>query len=179
MEANSSSPDPLFEELYRSHARLVKSTAMQILHNSADADDAVQMVFFRAWLHPLLLDEYCERWLTIVARNVARDLLRGRTRDRARKDEYFRVAATFDNACDPEAIALQHIESDALWQALSNLPAVQRRPLIATYYTGASHTLIAHTDSIPLGTVKTRIRSGISALRKGKRIFSYAGGTTN
>ena len=53
-----------------------------------------------------------------------------------------------------------------LTDALAGLPAEQRQLIEAAFFEGYTHSELAHRFELPLGTVKTRIRAGMSAMRK-------------
>jgi RNA polymerase sigma-70 factor (ECF subfamily) len=64
---------------------------------------------------------------------------------------------------DEEAVL---IERDAALRALSSLTSAERRLVVRAYFRGMTAREIAETDGIPLGTVKTRLRSAMIKVRK-------------
>jgi RNA polymerase sigma-70 factor (ECF subfamily) len=162
-------------ELYDRHSRLLFGVAMRILRSHADAEEVLQEVFVRVWTRA---DTYDERlgvpaaWLTRMARNRAIDRLRSR-RSRGEVDpgvsgetqpndlEANRPAA----APSPEALAQDAETGGALRRALVTLPPEQRMLIEAAFFEGYTHQELADRFSLPLGTVKTRIRTGIIAMR--------------
>src|SRR5205814_2088103 len=106
-------------------------------------------------------------WLCTLSRTRAIDLRRSRQRHSQREAmldvdelELFR-----DPGATPAAAALESDRKERVQRALFGLPREQRRAVEAAFFGGLSHTEIATTFGQPLGTVKTRIRSGLAALR--------------
>jgi len=128
------------------------------------AEEVAQETFVRAWRHAATYDVRRGRvssWLLTIARNLAIDRLRLRP-------------AT---PTDPDVIASQlelarHdalpdiVERDRLRRAAAALPAEQRRALVLAVFGGRTAREIAELDDVPLGTVKTRIRAAMAALRE-------------
>jgi RNA polymerase sigma-70 factor (ECF subfamily) len=106
-------------------------------------------------------------WITTLARTRAIDLRRQRVRHTSR--EAVIDGAEFELFRDPGetplGMAAAKDRADLVKNALSTLPAEQRRAVEAAYFGGLSHTEIAAAFGQPLGTVKTRIRSALVALR--------------
>jgi len=72
---------PAFEDIFRAHERFLWGLCYRMTGNAADADDLVQETFVRAWKQPpARTDEPWRPWLTRVAMNLSRDLLRRRRR---------------------------------------------------------------------------------------------------
>src|SRR4030095_12801932 len=70
---------PAFEDVFRAHERFLWGLCYRMTGNAADADDLVQETFVRAWKQPpARTDEPWRPWLTRVAMNLCRDLLRRR-----------------------------------------------------------------------------------------------------
>lgn len=161
-------------ELYDRHSRMLYGVALRILRTASDAEDVLQDVFVRVWTRA---DSYDERlgapgaWLTRIARNRAIDRLRSRAArgdtPRSSPDE---VAAaertTGSNQPSPEAAAAQSQTRDGIRGALATLPDEQRILIEAAFFEGFTHSELAERFGLALGTVKTRIRSGMLAMRQ-------------
>jgi RNA polymerase sigma-70 factor (ECF subfamily) len=65
--------------------------------------------------------------------------------------------------------ALMSLDRDAINRALQELPEEQRRPVVLAYFEGLTHVEISEKLSIPLGTVKSRMRLALDKLRAGLR----------
>jgi len=98
-------------------------------------------------------------WLSIMVRSRSLDRWRRKT---TRREDSVTAAA--------ELVASGNREGDpAAWAtrtALSDLPAEQREPLELAYWEGLSPTEVALRLNLPLGTVKTRMRTGLRKLRE-------------
>jgi RNA polymerase sigma-70 factor (ECF subfamily) len=163
-------------ELYDRHSRLAYSVVLRVLRNPTDAEDVLQETFVRVWTRA---DTYDGRlgspaaWLTRIARNRAIDRLRAR-RARSQVDAALPepkpddVPKTLRMTTEtPEELAQQSTRASVLRGALAKLPAAQRLLIEAAFFDGCTHQELADRFRLPLGTVKTRIRSGLLSLRGG------------
>ena len=159
-------------ELYDRHSGLLFGVIMRILRNRSDAEDTLQEVFARVWTRA---DTYDERlgcpaaWLTRMARNRAIDRLRARrTRgegDESPSAEPAREERVAGHALTPELLAQDTERTEKIRHALDALPEEQRVLIVAAFFEGYTHSELAARFQLPLGTVKTRIRSGMLAMR--------------
>ena len=101
--------------------------------------------------------------LTIVHRRSI-DLLRAR-QNRSARTRPFETAPEPVDAIDVEAAALASLDRDLLQDSLAQIPEDQRQVLDLAYFGGLSHREIADRLTLPVGTVKSRIRLGIGKLR--------------
>jgi RNA polymerase sigma factor (sigma-70 family) len=148
----------------RRFQRRVYGLAWTILRDADLADDAAQETFVRAWRHAAGYDPRRGRvaaWVLTIARNVAIDRSRTRRLAPADPDE---IASRLDVA-GPDAMP-DVGERDRVHRALAALPDEQRRALVLAVYAGRTAREIAEIDGVPLGTVKTRIRTAMSTLRE-------------
>lgn len=151
-----------FEEIYRRFARPILALARRRLSDPGKAEDATQETFVSIWRSAGSFRP--ERgtgsaWLFAVARNSIIDRARQRT-DATIEEAPEQVSAD----PGPSEIA----ESDWLaWEvhtALERLPEREQRVLSMAYFSGLSQSEIAERLDLPLGTVKTRTRSGLSRM---------------
>ena len=99
-------------------------------------------------------------WLAVISRNRAIDTLRRRRPESDIEDVVISVQP--DLALDAErARAMNKVRG-----TLQGMPAAQRSALEMAYFDGLSHSEIAEKTGEPLGTIKTRIRTGLLVLRK-------------
>jgi RNA polymerase sigma-70 factor (ECF subfamily) len=150
-----------FEALYETHQRLVYGVAMRMLDDASAAEDVVQSVFLALWNRP---DSFREgnftAWIGRVARNRCLDILRAR---KVRNEDAMAVDVAGDCALDDEIFA--RLDGDRVRAALASLPEEQRKPIEMGFFEGVTHDEIARRTGIPLGTIKTRIRTGLHKLR--------------
>jgi RNA polymerase sigma-70 factor (ECF subfamily) len=150
-----------FELLYQRYARPVFGLALRRLGDRPGAEDAGQETFTAVWRSARTYKP--ERgagaaWLYAVARNAIVDRARGRT------DLPGEIP---DSPADEPGPAERAEESYVSWRvhrALESLPQSERDVIELAYYGGLSQSEVADFLSIPLGTVKTRTRSGLGRL---------------
>jgi RNA polymerase sigma-70 factor, ECF subfamily len=150
-----------FGDLYTRYARAVLGLAMRRLGDRGRAEDAAQEAFASVWRAARTYRRDrgpVAPWLYAVARNAIAD------RGRARIEP---PAEPVDTAAD-EPGPPEHAEQSWLaWRvhrALETLPDNERAVLELAYWSGLSQSEISHKLGIPLGTVKTRTRSGLRRL---------------
>jgi RNA polymerase sigma-70 factor (ECF subfamily) len=150
-----------FESLYDMYHRLVYGVALRILGDGGAAEDVTQTVFLKVWNSPnLFRGGNFAAWIVRVTRNRALDVLRGR----AVRNETELPEALPENEAMEEA-AFARIDAERVRKALASLPPEQREPIELGFFGGITHEEIARRSDTPLGTIKTRIRSGLRKLR--------------
>ena len=134
--------------------------ACLILRDADRAEDAIQEAFVRAWREiPKLRDaDRFDAWLRRLVVNACYDESR-RVRRRA---EVSLVGIGERSVIDSSGA---QAESDSVERAFRQLPLDQRTVLVLQHYAGLSHSEIAETLGIPVGTVKSRVRYGVAAMR--------------
>jgi RNA polymerase sigma-70 factor (ECF subfamily) len=157
-------------ELYDELSPRVLGIAQQILHDRSAAEDVVVEVFSQVWRQADRYDPTkgtVPTWVGTMARTRAIDVRRRMQRHTRRESalEADDVRAILDPADSPWVAACDADRGQIVRRALDRLPREQRRALEAAFFGGLSHTEIADVLGAPLGTVKTRIRSGLCALR--------------
>ncbi len=162
-------------ELYDRHSRLLFGLILRIVRDRGDAEEILQEAFVRVWTRTEKFDAQMGGplpWIVRVARNCAIDRLRAR-RVRAAVHtpaiDFAAVEATAPAATaiqTPEAAVLDAERRRTLTDALAGLPAEQRQLIEAAFFEGYTHSELAQRFGLPLGTVKTRIRTGMTAMRQ-------------
>jgi RNA polymerase sigma-70 factor (ECF subfamily) len=140
---------------------------LRILHDRQEAEDVLQEVFLQVWRRAGDFNEARGRaftWLVTIARSRALDRLRS-AGSRARLAEAA-AQTPRDEAGDAELDAVKSEQGSIVRKALAELPEEQRRTLFLAYFEGLTQTEIAARLGDPLGTVKTRMRSGLIKLRE-------------
>jgi RNA polymerase sigma-70 factor (ECF subfamily) len=158
----SGNPDAAAAFVRRFQGR-VYGLAVTMLHDCDLADEVAQETFVRAWRHAATYDPRRGRvptWLLTIARNLAIDL--ASLRPVIPVDPEL-IAAELDLA---EYDTVPDIaERERLREAVAGLPDDQRRAIVLATYAGKTAREISELDRVPLGTVKTRIRSAMLKLR--------------
>jgi len=156
-----------FSQLYDRFSTLVFTLVMRMLRVRSDAEDLLQEVFVQVWRQAQSYSAERgspEAWIINIARSRAIDKIRS----------IRRMEKSFVLTDDPaRAESSDNVESSvaesearmAMNSALANLPETQRRVLELAYFDGLTQTEIANRLAEPLGTVKTRMRTGIQRLR--------------
>lgn len=159
------------ETFYDRYNRLVFSLVLRIIRVHEDAEDIVVDVFWQVWQQAGRYDNSRGKpvaWLLTIARTRAIDGLRSSNRQpthpaTAEKIEDRRMPEEKEMITDP---GVQAETRQAVREALRSLPEQQRIPLELAYFEGMSHAEIAESLQQPLGTMKDRIRTGMSHLKK-------------
>lgn len=154
-------------ELYDRHSRLLYSLALRILRDAGHAEDVLQEAFVLVWTRVQTYNPSLGApiaWLVRITRNRAIDRLRT-LGSRLRADGEA-VPATVIEGDTPEDQASLNERWRAASRALESLPPEQRLLVEDAYFLGLSHGELAERHGLPLGTVKTRIRTGMQALRQ-------------
>jgi RNA polymerase sigma-70 factor (ECF subfamily) len=164
--------------LYDRHGATCYGLALAIVHGASDADDVVASTFAQLWRTAARFDP--ERgsvaaWITTMTRTRALDLLRAQKRrsrlhERAAADDDAGFAVPVGGSGDAPDLDTERREiAVAVRASLATLPEAQRRAIELAFFGGLSHTDVAAALGQPLGTIKTRIRTGLLRLRESLR----------
>jgi RNA polymerase sigma-70 factor, ECF subfamily len=150
-------------ELYDRYSSIVYAVALRVLGDTMAAEDVLQEVFLQLWRNPGAFDAArgnLAAWLAVIARNRAIDALRRRKPETDIEDVIVSVAP------DLAANADRTRAAEKVRGVLQDMAPAQRAALEMAYFEGLTHSEIASKTGEPLGTIKTRIRAGLMALRK-------------
>jgi RNA polymerase sigma-70 factor, ECF subfamily len=150
-------------QLYDRYSSIVYSVALRVLGDTGTAEDVVQDVFMQLWRNPAAFDSSrgsLPAWLAVIARNRAIDAIRKRHPE----DDIAETIVSVEPDLVGEAERARAI--DKVRGTLGTMPAPQRDALELAFFEGLTHSEIAAKTGEPLGTIKTRIRAGLLALRK-------------
>jgi RNA polymerase sigma-70 factor (ECF subfamily) len=149
-----------FAALVTAASSRLYALACLILRDSDRAEDATQEAFVRAWREiPRLRDvDRFDAWLRRLVVNACYDEAR-----RVKRRAEVSLLSVGDRAMIDTSAATA--ESDRVERAFRQLPFDQRTVLVLQHYESLSHTEIAETLGIPVGTVKSRVRYGVAAMR--------------
>jgi RNA polymerase sigma-70 factor, ECF subfamily len=152
-------------DLYDRHSRLLFGLILRIIRDRSEAEEVLQEVFVQVWnkadTYNVALGSPAA-WLVRVARNRAIDRLRANA-VRIRAVESVPEPAPVES---PEKAAAATEQQRAIARALETLPPEQRVLIEQAYFLGLTQSELAEQFKLPLGTVKTRIRTGMMALRQ-------------
>jgi RNA polymerase sigma factor (sigma-70 family) len=149
----------------RRYQARVYGLALTVVNAPAVAEEVAQEAFLKAWRHAATYDPRRGRvstWLLTITHHAAVDAVRYRHEDPMDPDQLMAVLAPGDIPSEDDAET-----SMMLRQALAELPAEQRGPILMMAFQGLTAREIATRDEVPLGTVKTRVRRGLRRLRDG------------
>jgi len=149
--------------LFDRYSGIVYSVAFRVLQDSAQAEDVMQDIFIQIWKKPGAFVSgrgTLGAWLAVVARNRAIDALRRRRPTDSVEDVV--LAASTNLAVESERNVL--MEKVRIY--MHQLPPEQLKTVEMAYFEGLSHSEISEKTGDALGTVKTRIRLALIALRK-------------
>jgi RNA polymerase sigma-70 factor (ECF subfamily) len=154
-------------QLYDQTSRVLFALALRIVKNTADAEEVVHDAYCRAWRYAAGYDPHrgsVLSWLTLLTRSVAIDRLRslGRHTGATQLDEQAHVAPETKS---PEREVYSNERAARVRRAIRMLPPEQWKLIELAFFEGLTHTELAQRLSVPLGTVKTRIRAGLLRLR--------------
>jgi RNA polymerase sigma-70 factor, ECF subfamily len=155
-------------QLYDASTARVFGLAVRILRDRNAAEDAVVEVYAQAWRDASRFDAQrgnARTWLLTMARTRAIDILRSRRREPS--SEPLEAAGEVHSAGPgPEDQSSELQRRNYVRAALENLHPEQREAIELAYFSDLSHSQIASKLGQPLGTIKSRIRSGMMVLRE-------------
>jgi RNA polymerase sigma-70 factor (ECF subfamily) len=154
-------------ELYERYRARALAIALRVTNNRAMAEEIVQESFLSIWRHagtynPLL--GAVRPWIFAIVQNAAIDSLR-HARDHSRQmplEEAWMSPSRTDVFLD----AYANVQRAQIWACLRQLPDEQRAAIERVYYSGESFVEISREMGIPIGTVKSRVRLGMTKLRR-------------
>lgn len=156
------------EELYDRYERAMFAFAYRMLNDRMTAEEAVQELFTRIWRSADRFDAFqgkLSTWMFTLLRNICIDLIRkkkSRTPEpEASVDELQILADTGQNT--EQQVEWKFI-GEEVRQALNELNPDQKQAVEAIYFEGLTQQEVAEKYSIPLGTVKSRVRLAMKQL---------------
>lgn len=166
VEAAATGDQAAFDLLFARHRTTVERAASRVLGDPAEAQDAVQLTFVKTWRAADRLDPARPfgPWVRTVARRVAIDLVRSRTR-RERVDRH-----DVEHEESAEISCALITERERVRRAVDQLPELEQQVVLLTYFGGLTHLEAAEWLGIPVGTVKSRSH------RAHRHLFHLLGG---
>lgn len=167
-----------FDRFYETAAPFVMGLACKLLADRMEAEDVCHDVLLAVITQPQRYDPArgsVEAWLAVLTKSRCLDRLRKRSRvvlEAATSELPDRMPA---NENDTERRALNRLEGEALRLAWQDLPVEQRQTLAAAYCDFRSQREVAESWQVPIGTIKSRVRYGLSHLRKSMERLGWTG----
>lgn len=156
-----------FEQLYRRTSAKLFGVCLRIFGNQSEAEEVLQDVYITIWNKAATYEAGRASpitWLVTVARNRSIDRLRGVGRTGlAPLDEAAEVA---DPSPGADAVLIAQGDDAALSHCINGLNPRDAGFIRASFLQGATYADLAMRDGLPLGTVKSRIRRALLALRQ-------------
>lgn len=167
LKAIAARDEAALAQLYDRYRVILFGLLMRILNNREEAEDVLQEVFLQVWRKAADFDENRGRpftWLVTLARSRGIDRLRTlASRERVAEAGAREVSEEISDAATD---ALKSEQRGLVSDALAKLPDEQKRPIMLAYFDGLTQSEIATRLGAPLGTVKTRMRTGMIRLRE-------------
>jgi RNA polymerase sigma-70 factor (ECF subfamily) len=154
-----------FAYLYDNYAGALLGIIQQIIPEKEIAADVLQDVFINIWKKIAFYDQAKGRlftWMLNISRNAAIDRLRSRSYQNSRKNQPLDENVNTGNSTP---VVMPQVNDTGLKKTVSKLKPDYRDLIELSYYQGFTHEEISKMLNLPLGTVKTRIRSALIQLR--------------
>jgi len=162
-------------ELYDQSSQLVYGVALRVLSNQADAEEVTIDVYNQVWRTAAGFEQTrgsVTAWLVMLARSRAIDRVRARSTRDKREEPMFERSDFASSESSPEESTEAGERTRRIRQALASLPEDQRRAVELAFFSGLSHSELAEHLGLPLGTIKTRIRSSMIKLKESLAEFA-------
>jgi RNA polymerase sigma-70 factor (ECF subfamily) len=155
-----------FDALYRELSAPVYRTVLSVLRNPAQAEEVAQDVLLEVWRTAGRFDPArgsAEGWVLTMARRRAIDRVRSAVADTARERQDGGIPKAWDQVSE----AVQEIlDRERLSYSLDKLSGPQRQVIMLAFYGGHTYTEVAAILGLAVGTVKSRIRAGLTMMRE-------------
>ncbi len=156
-----------FGALYDEISPRVFGLIRRLLVDHSQSEEVTQEVFLEIWQNASRYDQSkggASTWILTMAHRRAVDRIRSSQsgRDRDVKIGIRDFVSQYDNVSETVEITIEH---ERVKKAMSQLTELQRQAVTLAYYGGYSHSEVATMLTVPIGTVKTRLRDGMIRLR--------------
>jgi RNA polymerase sigma-70 factor (ECF subfamily) len=149
-------------ELYDRYSGVVYAVSLRILQDTGTAEDILQDIFLQLWRKPEAFDSSrgsLGPWLAVIARHRSIDRLRQRRPESDIED------CILTSSTDLRDETERSLVIEKVRVVMNEMSSDQRTAMEMAFFQGLTHTEIAEKTGEPLGTIKTRIRSGLQMLR--------------
>jgi RNA polymerase sigma-70 factor (ECF subfamily) len=156
-----------FSDLYDRTAPRVLGLIKRVLVDHAQSEEVAQEVFLEIWKTASRFESHrgsAMSWILTMSHRRAVDRVRSSQagHDRDERIGLRDIEPEYDHVSESVEIRIEH---ERVKRAMAQLTELQREAISLAYYGGYSHSEIAGILSIPIGTVKTRLRDGMIRLR--------------
>ena len=154
-----------FEALYDQLAAPVYGLIRKVLRNPSQAEEVTQEVLLEVWRTASRFDPArgsASTWVLTIAHRRAIDRVRAEEAASAREQRSAQVPAAVDEVAETVEASM---DAERLRRCLAGLTELQRESITLAYYGGYSYAQVAALLDTALGTIKTRIRDGMTRLR--------------
>lgn len=156
-----------FGSLYDAMAPRVLGLVRRLLRDHSQSEEVTQEIFLEVWQTATRYDAArggASTWIMTMAHRRAVDRVRASqaSRNRDTKIGIRDYDAAYDDVSETVHIRVEH---ERVEKAMLRLTELQRQAVSLAYYGGLSHSEVAEMLSVPIGTVKTRLRDGMIRLR--------------
>ncbi len=170
LEAMASGRHEALACLYQRRGAALYSLLIRMVGSTDEAEELLQDAFVQFWRRAGTYDPAKASpwtWMVMIARGLAVDRLRSRSRRQVHLTAYEQEVASLEvEHVRPETTLLDREAADRVGEALRRLSDPQREAIELAFYRGWSHEEISRASGQPLGTVKSHIRRGMLALRQ-------------
>ena len=172
LERISNGEEDALSELYDMYSAIIYSLIIKIVKNNEEAEDLMQSLFIKIWERASSFDRTkgnVYSWLTALARNSAIDKIRSKqyktNRDNLAEIDEAEIFGIKEGLTGIDS-AIINERTQYVSKALEEIPVEQRAVIKLAYFEGLTQSEMAEALSIPLGTVKTRMRQALIKLEK-------------
>ena len=154
-----------FEALYDRLAASVYGLIRKVLRNPSQAEEVTQEVLLEVWRSASRFDPArggAATWALTIAHRRAIDRVRAEEAATAREQRSAQAPAAVDEVAETVEASM---DAERLRRCLAGLTELQRESITLAYYGGYSYAQVAALLDTALGTIKTRIRDGLTRLR--------------
>jgi RNA polymerase sigma-70 factor (ECF subfamily) len=155
--------------LYDRYSAMLFAMLVRILRDQQAAEEVLQDIFLQLWRNAAQFDAArgsLPAWLMVIGRNRAISRLRGRRDREVLEENEGDYANTFASSQNIEDEAQRAQVARNISAAMQQLPVEQRQAVELAYFEGMTQSEIASKTGIPLGTIKTRVRTAMQTLRQ-------------
>ena len=157
-----------YRRLYDATSPKLFAVALRILRDEGRAEDVLQDSFVNVWNGAAGYNASLSApmtWMVTIVRNRALDYIRRVDHRTIELDDDLAAVLESDQPT-PADSAIRSQDATALDRCLKRLDAGQRQAIAFAYFQGLTHSELASTMRIPIGTVKTWIRRGLEKMKR-------------